>query len=336
MTTQKNIEIKGVGKCLPEKTLTNQDFVKMGLDTSDDWIKTRTGISTRHICDEKTATSDLATKAGLAAITSAKLTPSDIDLVIVATTTPDHLLFPSTACIVQKNLNLTTAAAFDISAACTGFNVALTTGSAYLQAGLAKNALIIGADSLSKWTNWKDRSTCVLFGDGAGAVVISKTSQNTYGLLASELHADGNEGNILITKSGGTRSPFSASTLTTQDHTIHMEGKSVFKAAIQNIIPCITSTLKKADLGPNDINMLIPHQANIRIINKIKEKLNLEEKQVMITLDKYANTSAASIPISLAEAVETQRIKKDDLLVLAGFGGGFTWGVNIIKWRPIT
>lgn len=327
----KSAGIIGLGKSLPQKILTNHDFVKMGLDTSDEWITERTGIKERHIAEANISTSDLAYEAGLAAIQDAGLTPNDIDLLIVATSTPDHPVFPSTAAILQHRLGLREVGAFDISAACTGFSYALTTAVQFIQTGFAKHVLVIGADCLSKNVDWEDRSVCILFGDGAGAAVVSEVKP-TFGVLASGLFANGKDANVLIVPAGGSRTGISIEALNNREHFIKMNGKAVYKLAVNYIIPAIESTLAKVGLSKTDINFFIPHQANFRIIQYACEKLGLREDQVYINLQKYGNTSAGSIPIALTEAKESGVLKEGDIIVLTGFGAGFTWGTNIIRW----
>ncbi|MBT3581889.1 ketoacyl-ACP synthase III [bacterium] len=333
-TILKSAGIIGVGKALPDKIVTNEDFVKLGLDTSDKWITERTGIKERRIAEPGMGTADLAVKAGQAALDNAGLTPQEIDLVIVATTTPDYPLFPSTACLVQDRLGIKKVGAFDVSAACTGFNYALTTAAQFIGTGFAKNILVIGADCLSKYVDWTDRSVCILFGDGAGAVVVSEVSEG-YGILASDLNANGAEGDILITKGGGSKKPFSAEMLKDKSHFVFMNGKALYKVVINSIIPTIENTLKKVNLTSKDIDYMVPHQANLRIIEYARKKLGLKKDQVYINIQKYGNTSSASIPIALAEAVSLGKIKEDSLLLSVGFGGGFTWASNIIRWGGI-
>ncbi|MFC1770286.1 beta-ketoacyl-ACP synthase III [Candidatus Margulisiibacteriota bacterium] len=327
----KSIGIIGCGKSVPPKIVTNNDFVKLGLDTSDDWITDRTGIKERRIAGNDTASSDLGFEAAKAALENAGLKPEDIDLIIVATTSPDYQVFPSTACILQNKLGLRNVGAFDVSAACTGFNYALTTAAQYIISGYAKNVLVIGVDCLSKYLNWKDRSTCVLFGDGAGAVILSDVKSG-YGLMASKLYADGSAEDILKVRAGGSRNPVSKERLDKNEQYIYMDGKAVFKVAISKVLKAIKDILKEADLESGDIDHFIMHQANLRIIEYVREKLELRPEQLVINLNKYGNTSAASIPIALTEALAEGRVKDGDKLLFVGFGAGFTWGVNILRW----
>lgn len=307
--------ILGTGKSLPENILTNDDLIAKGVDTTDEWIQTRTGIQSRHIADEHTHTSDLAYRAAKDAITSSNIKKEEIDLIIVGTSTPDFKGFPSVACLVQHKLGLKNCPAFDVSAACTGFNYALTTALNYCKSGMAKHALVIGADCLSKITNWSDRSTCILFGDGAGAIILGPVSKNK-GIIASSLYSNGKLANILKVEKDG----------------IYMEGKSVFKTAIQYFVPAVEKALESVSLSKEQLDILIPHQANLRIIDQTRKKLGLNKNQVLINIQKYGNTSAASIPIALAEAHENNLLCDNHILALVGFGAGFTWGVNLLKW----
>jgi 3-oxoacyl-[acyl-carrier-protein] synthase III len=327
----KSVGIIGIGKYLPEKIMKNEDFVKKGLDTSDKWIVERTGIKERRIIADGMASSDMAVEASKAAIENAGIKPEDIDLIIVATSTSDYQVFPSTACIVQDKLGLRNIGAFDLSAACTGFNYALTTGSQYVKTGYAKNVLVVCSDCLSRFMDWEDRSVCILFGDGAGAVVLSEV-QEGYGILTSALFSDGSVSDILKVEAGGSKTPFSQDVLDKKNQFISMDGKAVFKIAVNKIVPTILNELKKAGLKPEDIDVFIPHQANLRIMNYAREKLGLKTEQLIINIDKYGNTSAASIPLALSDAFEENKIKEGDIIVTAGFGAGFTWGVNIIRW----
>ena len=328
----KSVGIIGIGKFVPEKVIRNDDFVKLGLETSDEWILSRTGIKERRITAENEATSDLAYKAAEEAILDAGIKKEDIGLIIVATTSPDYPTFPSTACIVQERLGLGKIGAFDLSAACSGFCYGVTTGYQFVQTGKYKNVLVIGADCLSKFVDWEDRSICVLFGDGAGAVVLSEVEAG-YGLLASDMYSDGSFANLLISESGGSRNVMSQDVLEAKAHLIKMDGKAVFKVAINSVLPSIFSALDSANLKPEDIDYFVPHQANLRIIGYTKEKLGLKDEQVVINIDKYGNTSAASIPIAMEEFSKKGKFKDGDIIVFSGFGAGFTWATSIIKWK---
>lgn len=323
----KSAKIIGVGSCLPEKAVTNEELAKT-VDTSDEWITTRTGIKERRLSDEKTATSDLALIAAEKAIEMAKVDPKDIDLIIVGTCSPDTL-FPSVACIVQDKLGAVNAAAFDVSAACSGFNYALTTAVNYIAAGQYKKILVIGADTLAKYLDWTDRGTCVLFGDGAGAVVIEACEKGS-GVLSSLLGAEGSGGKYLIMPGGGSRNPKPRDE---KERCITMEGKEVFRFAVKALENALVKVTKMAGISLDDISLVIPHQANARIIDHTIKKLGLPKEKFFVNLDKYANTSAASIPIALDEAWRGGRIKKDDIIAMIGFGAGLTYGANIIKWE---
>ncbi len=323
------IGIIGTGKYVPEKILTNADLEKM-VDTNDEWIVSRTGIRERHIAAPDQATSDLAYEAAIQAIEKAGITAADLDLIVVATITPD-MSFPSTACILQDKLGAKKAAAFDLSAACSGFVYALGAATSMLQMGMYKNALIIGADTLSRITDYTDRNTCVLFGDGAGAVVIGEVGEGR-GFKAFDLGAEGAGGELLKLPAGGSRTPASTDTLEAKQHFIQMSGREVFKFAVKVMNTATVEVLNKAGISKDDIDLFIPHQANVRIINSAMERLNLTEDRVMINVQKYANTSAASIPLALVEAVEEGRIKEGDKVVMVGFGGGLTWGASVIVW----
>ncbi|MBU1026723.1 MAG: ketoacyl-ACP synthase III [Candidatus Margulisbacteria bacterium] len=317
--------IAGVGSKIPEKIVTNNDLTKT-VDTSDEWIKTRTGIAERRVSDEKTATSDLAIAAAQKALASAKISPEEIDLIIVGTTSPDYL-FPSIACILQNKLGAKNAAAFDVSAACSGFNYALTVGSNFIENKTYKNVLVVGADTLTKYLDWHDRGTCILFGDGAGAVVLTAADDGS-GILASWLKAEGHLGHHLIMPGGGSRDPEEK-----KGRFITMDGKEVFKFAVRVLEESIAEVLKKANIELKDVNLFIPHQANIRIIDHVAKKMGLPKEKVYVNLQKYGNTSAASIPLALDEALADGKIKNNDIIVLSGFGAGLTCGANVIKWR---
>lgn len=324
-----SVGISGVGSYVPEKVLTNDDLSKM-VDTSHEWIVTRTGIEERRIADKDTATSDLATKAALNALEDANVKPEEIDLIIVATVTPDHS-FPSTACIVQSNIGATNAAAFDMSVGCSGFVYGLITGANFIQTGVYKRVLVIGAETLSKIVDWEDRNTCVLFGDGAGACVLERCEEG-YGILSYELGSDGSNGKVLIQQAGGSRMPASLETVENKLHSIEMEGKEVFKFAVRVMERSSLEALEKANLNLEDIDFLVPHQANIRIIDAAQKRLKLDKSKVCVNLNKYGNMSSASIPVSLDEVLRDGRIKKGDNVIMVAFGAGLTWGSVAIKW----
>ncbi|OUM96399.1 MAG: 3-oxoacyl-ACP synthase [Thermobacillus sp. ZCTH02-B1] len=325
----KAVGIIGTGMYVPDRILTNGDLEKM-VDTNDEWIVTRTGIRERRIAAEDQATSDLAYEAAVRALGSAKLKPEDVDLIIVATITPD-MFFPSTACILQDKLGARKAAAFDLSAACSGFIYALATAVGMLKSGMYRNALVVGAECLSRITDYTDRNTCILFGDGAGAVVLGEVPEGR-GFRSFELGADGSGGPLLKVAGGGSRLPASAETVESRAHYIQMAGNEVFRFAVRIMGSVAEEALRKAGIDKKDVDLLVPHQANIRIIQAALSRLELPEEKCMINLDRYGNASAASIPIALAEAVEQGRIREGDCLVLVGFGGGLTWGASVLIW----
>ncbi|MEA3493579.1 MAG: beta-ketoacyl-ACP synthase III [Candidatus Margulisiibacteriota bacterium] len=317
--------IIGVGSCAPPKVINNDDLGKI-VETSDDWIRTRTGIQERRISDYGTSTSDLAFIAAERALQKANFPAEELDLIIVGTTSPDYL-FPSVGCILQNRLKATKAAAFDVSAACSGFNYALTVGSTFIENGNYKNILVVGADTLTKYLNWKDRGTCILFGDGAGATVLTAKDDGS-GVLASWLKAEGHLGHHLVMPGGGSRDPENQN-----GRFITMDGKEVFKFAVRVLEESLYGALEKANLKVSDIDLLIPHQANSRIIDHVSKKMGLPKEKVYVNLHRYGNTSAASIPLALDEALSDGKIKKGNVVALSGFGAGLTCGANIIRWE---
>ncbi|WP_018883543.1 beta-ketoacyl-ACP synthase III [Paenibacillus massiliensis] len=329
MTNLKSVGIIGTGKYVPEKVLTNSDLEKI-VETSDEWIVSRTGIRERHIAAPEQATSDLAYEAAVRALASAGLTAEELDLIIVATITPD-MAFPSTACILQDKLGAKGAAAFDLSAACSGFVYGLATANGFIQTGMYKNALIIGADCLSRITDYTDRNTCVLFGDGAGAVVIGEVPEGR-GFKSFDLGAEGAGGGLLKLEAGGSRLPATTETIENKLHYIYMNGREVFKFAVRVMASATDVVLEKAGYAKEDIDIFVPHQANIRIIQSAMQRLELPAEKVVVNVDKYANTSAASIPLALVEAAEEGRIKEGDRVLMVGFGGGLTWGASVLVW----
>ncbi|MNH97766.1 3-oxoacyl-[acyl-carrier-protein] synthase 3 [compost metagenome] len=314
---------------MPEKILTNSDLEKM-VETNDEWIVSRTGIRERHIAAPHEATSDLAYEAALKALDSAGMRAEDLDLIIVATVTPDSTV-PSTACILQDKLGAKGAAAFDLSAACSGFVYGLATASGFIQNGMYNNALVIGADTLSRITDYSDRNTCVLFGDGAGAVIIGEVPEGR-GFLSFDLGAEGSGGSLLNIEAGGSRLPASHQTIEDKKHFLYMNGREVFKFAVRVMGTATERVLTKAGLGKENIDLFVPHQANIRIIQSAMQRLDLPPEKCVINVDKYANTSAASIPLALVEAAEEGRIKEGDAVLMVGFGGGLTWGASVLIW----
>lgn len=329
----KPVGIIGTGSYLPEKVLTNKDLENM-VDTTDKWIVSRTGIRERRIAAEDQASSDLAVEASRKALEAAGMTADQLDLIIVATVTPD-MMFPATACLLQDRLGAKKAAAFDLSAACSGFLYGIATASQFIQSGMYRYALVVGVDCLSKITNWEDRNTCVLFGDGAGAVVLGPVEEGS-GFLSFELGADGSGGDLLKQPAGGSRLPASRDTVDGRLHTISMAGREVFKFAVRVMGNAAEEALAKAGMTKEDIDFLVPHQANTRIIDAAVKRFGLSEEKVIINLDRFGNMSSASIPVALDEALHQGRIKKGNTLVLVGFGGGLTWGAAVLKWSMDT
>jgi 3-oxoacyl-[acyl-carrier-protein] synthase-3 len=324
--------IIGTGSYMPEKILTNEDLSKI-VDTSDDWITSRTGIKERRIAGENEATSDIASQAARRAMQSAGVTPEEIDLIVVATVTPD-MAFPSTACFVQKKIGASNAVCFDISAACSGFLYALQVARHFLNAGSRNTALVIGAEKLSTLVNWQDRNTCVLFGDGGGAVVIrASDEENAPGrVLSTVMGSDGNLVDLLKVPGGGSACPITPENITSRPNTIHMEGRETFKHAVTRMCQASEKALETAGLTKADISLVIPHQANARIISAIADRLGLSEDKVFMNLDKYGNTSAATIPVALDEANRQGMLKRGDIILLVAFGGGFTWASSVVRW----
>ncbi|MGG4343416.1 beta-ketoacyl-ACP synthase III [Paenibacillus lautus] len=329
MNNLRPVGIIGTGKYVPEKILSNRDLEEM-VDTSDEWIVSMTGIRERHIAAPHEATSDLAYHAAVNALKSAGMNAEDLDLIIVATITPD-MFFPSTACLLQDRLGAKKAAAFDLSAACSGFVYGLATATNFVKTGMYNNALVIGVDCLSRITDYTDRNTCVLFGDGAGAAIVGEVPEGR-GFQAFDLGAEGAGGAHLYIEAGGSRLPASAETINTNKHFIYMNGREVFKFAVRVMGSATEAVLSKAGIDKKDIDLFIPHQANIRIIKSAMERLELPEEKVMINVDKYANTSAASVPLALVEAQESGRLKEGDKVLMVGFGGGLTWGSSVLIW----
>lgn len=326
-----SVIIKGLGSYAPERVLTNDDLSKI-VETSDDWIRTRTGIRERRLAADSQFTSDLAVEAARNAIADAGLTPADIDLIIVATITPD-MPFPSTACLVQTKLGMRKVPAFDIEAACSGFLYAMEVATSMVRHGSARHALVIGAEKLSSITNWKDRTTCVLFGDGAGAVVLTADDRPGIGILGSSLGADGSQTEILYMPAGGSARPPSHETVDGGLHFLAMQGKEVFKIAVRAMEQSAQGLLAANGLTGADVACVVPHQANIRIIEALSQRLGVGMDRVQVNVDRYGNTSAASIPLALDEAYREGRFKAGDNLVLVAFGAGLTWASTLIKWQ---
>ncbi len=324
----KKVGILGVGKYLPKKILTNADLEKM-VDTSDEWITTRTGIKERHLVAPDEATSDLAVKAARQALEHAQLKPEDLDLIIIATITPD-VPFPATACFVQNKLGAKNAICFDISAACAGFIYALGIAKQFIASGTCRNALVVGAEVLSSITDWKDRSTCVLFGDGAGAAVLGEVEKG--GILSSYLGCEGQYTNLLYMPAGGSRMPASQKTIDERQHFIKMAGNEVFKIAVMSMVEAAQTALKQAGLKCADINWIIPHQANLRIIDAVAKRLGFVNAKIYLNIEKYGNMSSASTATAMVEAAQEGGIKKGDIVLLVAFGAGLVRGATIIQW----
>jgi len=322
------VKVLGTGSFLPKRVLTNLELEKI-VQTSDEWITTRTGIKERRIVDDSIATSDIAIEAARKALEEAKVAPQDLDAIIVATITPD-MFFPSTACFVQKGLGATKAFAFDMSAACTGFVYALGVAKGLIESGYCSKILIIGAETLSKITDWQDRNTCVLLGDGAGAIVLGATEQKS-NILSVYLGADGNYENLLKLPAGGSRNPTSQKTIDERLHYMKMEGKEVFKVAVTKMAEAAKKALEIANLTANDISLLIPHQANLRIVEAIAKRMEFPLDKVFINLQKYGNMSSATTIVALDEARKEGRLKQGELVELVAFGGGFTWGAAVLR-----
>jgi 3-oxoacyl-[acyl-carrier-protein] synthase III len=321
--------ITGVGSHVPIKVLTNTELEKM-VETSDDWITSRTGIKERRICATDEFTSDLAASVACKAMERANVTPDQIDLIIVATITPD-MPFPSTACLVQHKIGAKRAAAFDLEAACSGFIYALEIAQQFIMSRTYDTVLVIGAEKLSSIVDWQDRNTCVLFGDGAGAAIL-QNRPNSHGLLTAVMGADGEKADLLFMPGGGSRCPATAQSITSRMHYLRMEGKETFKNAIQAMQTAAEEALKRCDLDISRIKCIIPHQANRRIIDAVGERLGAKPEQLFVNLHKYGNTSAASVAIALDEAVESGAVKTGDLILLVVFGAGLTWGAAVIEW----
>ncbi|MFA6075237.1 MAG: beta-ketoacyl-ACP synthase III [Negativicutes bacterium] len=324
--------IIGLGMYVPEKVVTNADIEKI-VDTSDAWITEVTGIKQRHVVEADVTTSDLAVRAAEAALKDANVAVEDINLIIVATASPD-MFFPSVACLVQNRIGAKNAAAFDLAAGCSGFVYALITASQFVQNGTYKNILVIGAETLTKITDWTDRNTCVLFGDGAGAAVVSKVADG-YGLLGFDLGADGSGGELLKVEAGGTRMPATAETVAAHKHFIQMNGNEVYKFAVKIMGATAIKAVEKSGITVDDVSLLIPHQANIRIIQAAAKRLKLPMDRVVVNIQNYGNTSSASIPMALCEAKIAGKLIDDEHSVLVGFGAGLTWASCVLRWGGI-
>jgi 3-oxoacyl-[acyl-carrier-protein] synthase-3 len=325
----KGAKISGIGHYLPERVMNNFDFEKI-VDTSDEWILTRTGIRERHIAAEDEASSDMAYEASKIALADAGIDPKDLDLILVGTVTPDQPL-PSTGCLLQARLGASKAAALDVVAACSGFIYGLSIGSSMIASGKAAKVLVVGVETLSSITDYTDRTTCVLFGDGCGAVVLEEGAPGE-GVLSTFMQSDGNETELLYITAGGSRTPLSKDNIEDREQYVKMKGDGLFKYAVRAMVDAARHTLNEAELKSSDINYLIPHQANIRIIEGVRKRLKLEKEQVVVNIDRVGNTSSASIPIALAELKEGGTLKRGDLVMMVAFGGGLTWGAALIKY----
>jgi len=327
-TASKRIGIIGLGMSVPSKVLTNADLEKM-VETTDEWIRSRTGIRERRVVEPGTTTSDLAYAAGQEALKAARLKPEDLELLIVATTTPD-MLFPSTSCLVQQRLGAKSAVCFDVSAACSGSVFAMITAQQYLLTGRYRNALVIGAEVLSSFIDWTDRSTCILFGDGAGACVMAPVARG--GILATDMGSDGSAAEFLYMPGGGSKHPPSHQSVDQRLHFLRMDGIEVFKLAVRRMADSATRVMKNGKVQPEDVDCFIPHQANTRIIEAVAKLAHLPIKKVYMNLQRYGNTSAASNLIALYEAVRDGVITRGDRVVMVAFGAGLTWGSLLLQW----
>lgn len=327
------VGIAGIGYYLPERILTNA-MLSDKVDIADDWIQTRTGIRERHIAADEQATSDLGAAAGRKAMQNAGVTAEEIDLVIVATGTAD-MQFPSTSCIIQDLLQLNNAAAFDVTAGCTGFIYALAVGSQFVASGFYQTVLVIGAEVISRIVDWEDPETCILFGDGAGAVVLQAATPG-YGLLSAKLGANGAGGRHLLMPAGGSRLPNTPQTLAEKLNKLKMNGQEVFRFAVKTLPKVTLQALEAARLSIEDVSLIIPHQANQHIIEAAARRLDLPLEKFMLNIDRYGNMSAASVPVALCEAVEAGRVKHNDVVVMTAFGAGLTWGSVVLRWKDPT
>lgn len=323
----KYVKITGTGSAVPESVLSNSDLEKI-VETSDEWITTRTGIKERRIANGETASSDIASAAAEKALAASGTDPGELDAIIVGTVTPDFL-FPSTACVVQSLLGAKNAYAFDVMAGCSGFLYILHVAEGIIKSGGAKKILIIGAETLSKFVDFEDRSTCILFGDGAGAAVLE--GSDSPGILSSLLSSDGNDWNLLYIPGGGSRMPMGSKVIEDRDQYIKMKGNDVFKVAVKSMETATVNAVEKAGLTSDDIDLFVPHQANHRILEAVRKRLGFPEQKVFVNLDRYGNTSAASVPLALDEAIQSGRAKEGSIVLFAAFGAGFTWGASVVR-----
>lgn len=323
-----SVRILGTGTSIPSRILSNKDLEKL-VDTTDEWITARTGIKERRIIDSDKACSDLATEAALEAIQNSSIDPGDIDIIVLATITPDYF-FPSTACLIQNRIGASNAYAFDISAGCSGFLYAVQIAKGMIDGGQAETVLVVGAETLSKVTDYEDRGTCILFGDGAGAVVLQKSERE--GILSIYLGSNGETWDLLYMPGGGSRNPASIDSINNKLHYLKMNGKEVFKEAVKSMGDASVEAINKAGISADQIDHFIAHQANFRIMDAVRKRINLPEEKVFMNIQKYGNTSSASVPIALDEAVKAGRIKEGDYILFSVFGAGFTWGASVIRW----
>ena len=323
-------KVAGIGSFVPEKVLTNEELCNI-VETSDEWIMSRTGIKERRIAEKSLTTSDIAAAAAKKALDVSGLKPEDIELVLVGTITPD-MIFPSTACIVQNKLGLKNAAAFDISAGCSGFIYSLSVADSFIKSGKYKNVLVIGADLLSRITDYEDRSTCVLFGDGGGAVLLTANNQSNRGILSTHMHSEGGHDDILMLKAGGSMMPASIESVNGREHYIKMKGSELFRYAVNYLKDIAQEAIDFNGLKPEDVDLFVPHQANVRIIEATAKKLKFPMDKVFVNVEKYGYTSSGSIPIALDEAYSSGRIKENDIVLIDAIGAGLTWASSIIRW----
>ena len=328
-SAQRRSVILGTGSELPSKVVTNHDLEKM-VETSDEWITVRTGIKERRVLEEGKGNADMAFRAAQRALNDAQMQATDLDAIIMGTVTPDYV-FPSSACVLEDMLGARNVFSFDVGAACSGFLNALSVADSFIRTGQINNALVVGSDALSRLLNWQDRGTCILFGDGAGAVVLG-ASQNGSGILSTRLRTDGSYVKTLYVPAGGSLKPATPETVRRNEHTITMNGKEVFKIAVRSMEEISRQALVEADVQVSEVSLVIPHQANRRIIVALAERLGIPMERVMVNLEKYGNTSAASIPVALDEAKRQGRIKPGDIVLLNAFGAGFAWGAAVIKF----
>ncbi len=327
---QRRSVILGTGSELPNKIITNEDLERL-VETTDEWITVRTGIKQRRVLEEGKGNADMAYHAALRALEDADMDAKELDTIVMGTVTADYL-FPSSACVLEDMLGARKAFSFDVNAACSGFLNALAISDSFIRSGLVRNALVVGSDALSRLLNWEDRTTCVLFGDGAGAVVIGASENGNKGILSTRLRTDGSYVKTLYVPAGGSRNPTDPETVQNNEHTITMNGKEVFKVAVRSMEEISRQALKEAGVTMDEVSLVIPHQANRRIIEALAERLGVPIEKVMINLDKYGNTSAASVPVALDEARRTGRIQAGDVVLLNSFGAGFAWGAAVVRF----